>query len=125
MTTELGRVQLCVTDDPRLLAGIAGAVNHVAEAAGLGESARADLIAAVEDICEEAMQGAVPGQRRIQMTLAPLDGRIEIVIEFPSPAAAQNPRAQGREEAARLLVDSVSRENSGKQVRVTLTKKAA
>ena len=125
MTTELGRVQLSVTNDSRLLAGIAGAVNHVAEVAGLGESARADLIAAVEDICEEAMQGAPVDQRRIQITLMPLDGRIEIVMEFSSHAAAKDPRAQGREEAARLHVDSVSREHNGKDTRVTLTKKAA
>jgi hypothetical protein len=125
LATELGRVQLSVTADSRLLAGIAGAVNHVAEAAGLAESARADLIAAVEDICEQAIQGAAPDQRHIEISLEPRADKVEVVLEFSNAAASKDPRVQGGEEAARLHVDSVSREKSGKQTRVTLTKKIA
>lgn len=122
LTTELGRIQLCLTGDGRLLAGIAGAVNHVAEAAGLEEKSRADLIAAVEDICEEAVASAPPGKAQIALTLEALPGAIQAVLEFPKPSAAK-PTPSAKEQAARRHLDSLNREANGDKTRVTLTKK--
>ncbi len=52
--TDNGKIEITLSSDPRLLAGVSGAVNNVAESAGMDESARANLVAAIEDACHAA-----------------------------------------------------------------------
>src|ERR1017187_10638170 len=47
--TDGGKIEITLSGDSRLLAGGSGAVNHVAEAAGMDEPSRANLVAAIEE----------------------------------------------------------------------------
>lgn len=121
MDSESGRIELTVTGDKRLVAGVAGAVNHVAEAAGLKESARAELVAAVEDACRAALDEMTNNGNRVQVILDNPPGKIEIVLEYkPTHSAAENTRG---DLAMRARVDSVVREATKNGTRVTLQKK--
>ena len=121
MDSENGRIELTVTGDKRLVAGVAGAVNHVAEAAGLKESARAELVAAVEDACRAALDEVTNNGNRVQVILDNPPGKIEIVLEYkPTHSAAENTRG---DLAMRTRVDSVVREATKNGTRVTLQKK--
>ena len=121
MDSESGRIELTVTGDKRLVAGVAGAVNHVAEAAGLKESARAELVAAVEDACRAALDEVTNNGNRVQVILDNPPGKIEIVLEYkPTQPAAENTRG---DLAMRTRVDSVVREATKNGTRVTLQKK--
>ena len=121
MDSESGRIELTVTGDKRLVAGVAGAVNHVAEAAGLKESARAELVAAVEDACRAALDEVTNNGNRVQVILDNPPGKIEIVLEYkPAHSAAENTRG---DLAMRTRVDSVVREATKNGTRVTLQKK--
>ena len=121
MDSESGRIELTVSGDKRLVAGVAGAVNHVAEAAGLKESARAELVAAVEDACRAALDEVTNNGNHVQVILDNPPGKIEIVLEYkPTHTAAENTRG---DLAMRARVDSVLREATKNGTRVTLQKK--
>jgi hypothetical protein len=122
LSTETGRVEICFTSDSRLLAGVAGAVNHVAEAAGLDENARAELVAAVEDACQEALAEVSKENKNVALSVDVLPDRIEAAVEFKSPSgASQSPPAGGNK--SRHNLDSVRRENNGGNTRIILSKK--
>ena len=121
MDSESGRIELTVSGDKRLVAGVAGAVNHVAEAAGLKESARVELVAAVEDACRAALDEVTNNGNRVQVILDNPPGKIEIVLEYkPTHSAAENTRG---DLAMRARVDSLVRESTKNGTRVTLQKK--
>jgi hypothetical protein len=121
LDSESGRIELTVSGDKRLVAGVAGAVNHVAEAAGLKESARVELVAAVEDACRAALDEVTNNGNRVQVILDNPPGKIEIVLEYkPTHSAAENTRG---DLAMRARVDSVVRESTKNGTRVTLQKK--
>jgi hypothetical protein len=115
----MGKVELSISGNSRLLVGVAGAVNHVGEAAGLGDKARGDLVAAVEQACHEALDQAADKQARVALSLEVLPGKIEAVLQYPTA-----PRAVGASERALLAkLDDVKREVNGNSTRLTLIKK--
>ena len=122
MLNDTGRVELIFTSDPRLLAGVSGAVNHVAEAAGFSETARAELVAAVEDACQEALKEVANAKENVRLTVEPSVDGVEAVLEFkPAGSAAQNSAAVPPQ--SRLKLDSVRRETKGDRARIILSKK--
>jgi hypothetical protein len=122
LSTETGRVEICFTSDSRLLAGVAGAVNHVAEAAGLDENARAELVAAVEDACQEALAQVSKDNKSVALSVEALPDAVEAVLEFQSPAGSSTvPPSAGNKSRHKL--DSVRRENRDGNARIILSKK--
>jgi hypothetical protein len=121
LASETGRIELTVSGDKRLVAGVAGAVNHVAEAAGLKESARAELVAAVEDACRAALDEVSNNGNRVHLSLDNPPGKIEIVLEYkPTHDVSENARG---DLAMRARLDSVVRESTKNGTRITLQKK--
>jgi hypothetical protein len=122
LSTETGRIELSFTSDPRLLAGVAGAVNHVAEAVGLAENSRAELVAAVEDACQEALNQVAKEKGQVALSVEVVGDKIEAVVEY-KPMGGGSASAAGGAKDARLKLDSVRRETKGDQARIILTKK--
>jgi len=121
LASELGRIELTVAGDKRLVAGVSGAVNHVAEAAGLKESARAELVAAVEDACRTALDEVSNNGNRVRVSLEMPPGKIEVVLEYtPTHEAKQSSSA---DKTMKAKLDGVSREKTQTGTRVTLVKK--
>jgi hypothetical protein len=122
LSTETGRVEICFPSDSRLLAGVAGAVNHVAEAVGLDEDARAQLVAAVEDACQEALAEVSKENNNVALSVDVLPDRIEAAVEFKSPSGAPQPSPSAGNKSRHNL-DSVRREAKDGNTRIILTKK--
>ena len=121
---ETGKVELTLSRDPRLLAGVAGAVNHFAETAGMDESARANLVAAIEDACNEAFVQLPKANASIEMSLESPPGAVETVLIFHG-AAAQSERVEKIQRAVGGRLDRVARESESGTIRLTLIKNAA
>jgi hypothetical protein len=85
--TETGKVEITLSSDPRLLAGVSGAVNHVAEAAGMDESSRANLVAAIEDACHAAFDQLPEDKSTIQLMLGSAGSHIDAVLMLKGSAA--------------------------------------
>ncbi|HET9400904.1 MAG TPA: hypothetical protein VFO34_08135 [Candidatus Acidoferrales bacterium] len=121
MASETGRIELILSGNSRILAGVTGAVNHVAEAAGMKESARSDLIAAVEDACRLAFKETSNNGNRVRITLDQPPGKIEVVLEYkPLHAAGADSTA---DLSMRSKMDGVLRESTKSGTRLTLVKK--
>ncbi len=119
--TETGRVELTICRDPRLLAGVSAAVNHFAEALGLEEGARADLVAAFEDAFREFFGAASWDSKPAHMTIAAPTGKIEAVLLF----RGENAKAEKGEKICKMLAgkfDSVRLESSADTIRLNLVK---
>ena len=104
-----------------MLAGVSGAVNHVAEAAGMDESSRANLVAAIEDACHAAFDQLPEEDASIRMALGSAGGSIEAVLTLQGNAA----RGDRPEKIQRTLngrIDKINREAHGDTVRISLTK---
>jgi len=119
--TENGKIELTLSSDPRLLAGVSGAVNHVAEVAGMDESARANLVAAIEDACNVAFDRLNEDEASIKMTLGSTSGNVEVVLELQG-SAAQGDRPEKIQRALNGRIDKINREVSGDTVRIAITK---
>lgn len=119
--TEIGKVELKFSGDSRILAGVSGAVNHLAEVAGMDEAGRATLVAAIEDACQEAFHLLSNGEALIEMSLATVNGRIEAVMTFHGVKG----EAGGAEKIQRTLsgrIDRVTQDARGGTIRLTLVK---
>jgi hypothetical protein len=119
--TETGKVELKFSGDSRILAGVCGAVNHLAEVAGMDEEGRAALVAAIEDACQEASQLLPNSQTPIEMSLAAVNGRIEATMMFHGITG----QAGGAEKIQRTLtgrIDRITQDASGDAIRLTLVK---
>jgi hypothetical protein len=119
--TDNGKVEMTLSSDPRLLAGISGAVNHVAEVAGMDESARANLVAAIEDACHVAFDQLVEDNASIKMTLGCASGNVEAVLMLQG-SAAQGDRPEKIQRALNGRIDKINREVRGDTVRIVLVK---
>lgn len=95
MAREIGRIELKLDRDARLTAGVTAAVIHVAESAGLGADAQADLVVAAEDACCEAFRLLTAAGARLGVTIEKFTDRIEVILEY------------------RVLTAQVGRETSG------------
>ena len=121
---ETGKVELTLSRDPRLLAGVAGAVNHFADTAGMDESTRANFVAAIEDACNEALLQLPNANASIAMSLESTAGSVEAVLIFRG-AAAKAERAEKIQDILRDRLDRVSRESESGTIRLILVKNAA
>lgn len=133
MAREIGRIELKLDRDARLTAGVTGALIHVAESAGLDAEAQANLAAAAEDACSEALR-LLTAAAKLNVTIKEFTDRIEVALEyqvqavqvgretFPLPAA--EPVQPGGSSGRSLLgrVDRVLSNTHGGSSRTTLVK---
>lgn len=109
------RLECTLHNDPRLIAGVAALVAHVARRAGFSERAENDFSTAAVEACQKtflqlASQAGPPGS--IALAVADFSDRVEITIESSAKALSLE----------RSLVDRVERETRDGRSRVTLVK---
>ncbi len=80
------RAHLQVENDPRLLAGLAGAVEHLARKGGFSAAATEELVAAVKEACQETFPLLPAGRPALAVILSLHEDRAEIVIEHRGEA---------------------------------------
>ena len=112
---------MTLSSDPRLLAGVSGAVNHVAEVAGMDESARANLVAAIEDACNVAFDHLAEDEASVKLALGSGTGNVEAALTLQG-AAAQGDRPEKIQRALNGRIDKINREVRGDTVRILLVK---
>ena len=123
MADDPGRVVLKLSNHPRLVAGVAGAVGHVAARAGCDARALADLVAAAEEACRNAFSLLAAADAQLGVTIEDFPDRVEVTLEHegqPAPGAA----GPGGLSSAKLLarVDRVQYDTQGAVSRMTLIK---
>jgi hypothetical protein len=119
--TETGKVELKFSGDSRILAGVCGAVNHLAEVSGMDEAGRAALVAAIEDACQQASDLLPNKEAPIEMSLAVVNGRIEATLVFPGVGGTAAPA----EKIKRVLsgrIDRITQDVRGDSIKFTLVK---
>jgi hypothetical protein len=119
--TDNGKIEMTLSSDPRLLAGVSGAVNHVAEVAGMDESARANLVAAIEDACNVAFDRVTENEASIKMTLGSTNGSVEVELTLEG-SAAKSDRPEKIQRALDGRIDKINREVHADSVRILLVK---
>ncbi len=82
MASDPGRVVLKLSNDPRLMAGMTGAVEHMAERAGCGARACADLIAAAEEACRDTFPLLPAADAQLAVTIEDFPDRVEVTFEY-------------------------------------------
>jgi len=132
MPDPSGRAHLRVDNDPRLLAGLAGAVEHFAKQANFAAEASADLIAAVEEACRETFPLLSEAHPELFVIFKAFPDRAEITIEHRGeelPSAGLDtflgdPSAPGGLTGLSILskVDRVQYNTEGGVSRTTLIK---
>lgn len=86
MATELHRVELSLTNDPRLVSGVTGAVEYFAARAGFNEANCKALVEAAAQACEDTFQLLPDAASKLGVTIADFSDRIEITIEHSGEA---------------------------------------
>jgi anti-sigma regulatory factor (Ser/Thr protein kinase) len=97
------RADLRLSCDDRLIAGVGGAIAHFAERAGLEDTARNSLAAALEELCRQKLLLLHDRKDMLNIAIADFEDRIEIIVEHRgnthsptaieafAPVAAQQP----------------------------------
>lgn len=75
------QLSLSISNDHRLLAGLAAAIGKVAELAGLAEKAAGDLASAALETCENAFPLLANGED-VQAYVRTYADRVEIAVEY-------------------------------------------
>ena len=132
MSEESKRAHLKLSGGASLFPAAAAALEHFAEGASLDETARRNLVAACEQVCEDALRRAGNDEGALEVTIDQFPDRIEIGISHPGvvgPAvgldeflgAATGPASAS---GANLLsrVDRVRYETIGQVSRMILVK---
>jgi hypothetical protein len=96
-------------------------VYHFAEAAGLNESAKAEMVAAFEDAFQEIFGGGSQSSVPIEMSIAAPTGKIEAILIFHGDSMHDEKAEKVRKLLAGKL-DSVRLETSGNSSRLHLVK---
>lgn len=133
MNSEHTRTHLKLGRDPRLTAGVIGAVEHVARRAGLNGEQQARLVAAAEQTCRKVISQLDVRDPFCSVTVECFDDRIEIRFEHAGEAlpafgldsfAADAPVADEGPRGMELMkdVDRVLYEARGGRSSVTLIK---
>jgi anti-sigma regulatory factor (Ser/Thr protein kinase) len=120
---ESGRVVLKLSNDPRLVASVAGAVGHIAERAGFDTGAQADLVAAAEEALRQTFPLLANAGALLGVTVEDFPDRVEVTLEHrghPLPASQQTGGLTGPKLLAR--VDRVQYDTQGGVSRMTLIK---
>jgi hypothetical protein len=84
MPDPAGRAHVALDADPRLLAGLSGAVEHFAQMTGFDPAGCADLMDAVETTCRETFPLASAGT--VDVLLSSYPDRVEIAVEHRGEA---------------------------------------
>lgn len=93
MGTDLRKTDLKITADPRLRAGVRGALECICERHGLSKAEQHELAAAVEKKCGEELHHAQ--QSSCAVTIEESDDQIEVSV---APAAHSNGAKLGPSE---------------------------
>ncbi len=130
---EPSRLVLRLSRDPRLLAGVAGALAHIAERAGYDPRARADMAAAAEEVCRDTFPLLTEADPRLSVIIEDFADHIEVTLEhngqavptaglesFAFPGTEQTGRSSGLALLAR--VDRVTYDGKSGTSRMTLVK---
>lgn len=132
MNAEHTRTELKLGRDERLLAGVRGAVEHVANRRGLTAEERVDLGVAAAQACRAAMVQLNETGSLCDVIIDDYEDRVEVSVESP-----RHPKAAGinssrdslaatpigeREAEMKKRVDRVDRKTSNGRERVVLVK---
>jgi hypothetical protein len=130
--TEAKIIRLQIDADPRLAAGVGGAVRYLADAAGMENDATAQLQGAVVAACKEAFEHLTESHPHLNVTLTRLSDRIEVALSYEgdtAPAVGLDTIAKSasQDDAAgggSVLngVDRIQYETQGKTAVTRLTK---
>ena len=85
MATEVGRIELKLSSDQRLVAGVGGAVAHVAKRVGFDPGAQADLVAAAEEACRDTFPLLGNAKAQLGVTIDDFPDRVEVALEYRAP----------------------------------------
>jgi hypothetical protein len=100
----MARIECNVDGDPRLIAGAATIVAHVARRAGLPDSAAFSLADATLQTCRAVLESMeATGSRTIRLSASELANRVEVSVE---PLGRSSPRRLSSEES-HLLADRI------------------
>ena len=135
MATEHNRIEVQMQNHRWLFYGLAGAVDHFAERAGLSEAGRRDLVEAVDQACGNTFPLLAGEDDSLRITIEDFIDRLEVTLEYhgePLPAAGlETFAALGDEEGApgdltglalMARVDRVLYDTQGNTSRMTLVK---
>lgn len=125
VTAELRSIRMQIDVDVRLAAAAGGAARYFADAAGLGHEAVSHLQMAVVAACEEAFHEVSSDQPTLDVKLAWLKDRIEVLVSHRGAASPGTNRDEGSNSAeAEILegVDNVQHETRDGVVVTRLTK---
>lgn len=81
MTTDGHRVLFDLSKDPRLVSGVVGAVEHVAQRAGLVPEEQQNLVAATQQACLDTFKLLPEEDGRLSVCVQEFPDRIEVILE--------------------------------------------
>ena len=131
VNTEHTRTQLKLSRDERLLAGVRGAVEHVANRHGLTEEERVDLGVAAGQACRAAMIQLDEAGSLCDVIIDDYEDRVEVSVENPRhPKSAKINSSlslaavpiEEREAEMKKRVDRIDRDTRNGRERVILVK---
>lgn len=132
MNAEHTRTELKLSRDERLLAGVRGAVEHVANRRGLTVEERVDLGVAAAQACRAAMVQLNETGSLCDVIIDDYEDRVEVSVESPRhPKSAKINSSLGsltavpigeREAEMKKRVDRVDRETGNGRERIILVK---
>jgi len=131
VASEHSRVELNVSNDPRLIRAVGGAVEHVAQRIGFNEGECRDLVAAAEQACRDTLQLLFANNATLGVTVEDFPDRVEITLLHQvergrDASARQGAKATAADERRdqNLLswVDRVEQHTSGGTSRMTLVR---
>lgn len=132
MNAEHTRTELKLSRDDRLLAGVRGAVEHVANRHGLTEEERVDLGVAAGQACRAAMVQLDEAGSLCDVIIDDYEDRVEVSVESPRhPKSAKIKSSLGnlaavpieeREAEMKKRVDRIDRDTRNGRERVILVK---
>ncbi|HLJ41365.1 MAG TPA: hypothetical protein VKT50_07735 [Candidatus Acidoferrales bacterium] len=132
MNAEHTRTELKFSRDERLLAGVRGAVEHVANRHGLTTEERVDLGVAAGQACRAAMVQLDENGSLCDVIIDDYEDRVEVSVESPRhPKSAKIETSLGslaavsleeRETEIEKRVDRVDRDTNNGRERIILVK---
>jgi hypothetical protein len=132
VNAERTRTELKFSKDERLIAGVRGAVEHVANRHGLTEEERVDLGVAAGQACRAAMVQLDETCSLCDVVIDDYEDRVEVSVESPrhpksakinsSPERLAAVPVEEREAEIEKRVDRVKRDTSNGRERIILVK---
>ncbi|HKV28657.1 MAG TPA: hypothetical protein VJN90_10340 [Candidatus Acidoferrales bacterium] len=119
------------SQDERLLAGVRGAVEHIASRHGLTDEERVNLGVATDQSCRKALLQAGESSALCSVTIDDFEDRVELSVEGPRGSQGARPgpleslvtvTADEREKEIKRRVDRVDFDSSNGRARTILVK---